>query len=173
MDRLDVKRVQLDGVVRQAGLEGGLCDLPVSRVMTPAPSCITSDTTALELVKLFHLKGFRHLMVTDAAGRLVGVISDRDVIRCFGPGRSPQRSVLSDIPASKLMSTDLVTVSPGMPLVDAVTLMVDQGISCLPVLADDKLLGILTNTDLHLILELLLQGSPADAPSEPVRAATA
>jgi predicted transcriptional regulator len=55
------------------------------------------------------------------------------------------------------MSTDLVTVGPNMPLERAVSMMIGQGISCLPVLADETLMGILTNTDLHLLLQILLE----------------
>lgn len=156
MDRTDVKRGQVlkalvgtDQIIRQGGLKTG-------QVMTGAPSCVPPETTALELVKLFHAKQFRHLLVTDPTDRLVGVISDRDVIRCLGPDR-PDRNVLAGITAAEIMSTDLVTIHPNTPLEQAVVLMIDQGISCLPVLAEGTLVGILTNTDLHLLLHELLQ----------------
>ena len=55
------------------------------------------------------------------------------------------------------MSTDLLTVGPNTPLAEAVDVMIEHGISCLPVLAGDDLVGILTNTDLHVLLHLLLQ----------------
>lgn len=159
MDRTELKRKQVletladaEQIARHGGLKTG-------HVMTLAPSCIPPDTTALELIKLFHTKQFRHLLVTDAPNRLVGVISDRDVIRCLGPER-PDRSVLAGITAAEIMSTDLVTVDPNTPLQRAVVLMLDQGISCLPVLAEGALVGILTNTDLYLVLQVLLQILP-------------
>jgi len=96
-------------------------------------------------------------MVTDAAGRLIGVISDRHVIRCLGPGQHPDRAALARITAAGIMSTNLVTVRPDTPLERAVMLMTEQGISCLPVLVDRTLVGILTNTDLHVVLQILLQ----------------
>lgn len=157
MDRLDLKRLQVlealgdsEGLDRQGGLVAG-------RMMTLAPSCIPPETTALELIKLFHRKQFRHLLVTGEEDRLIGVISDRDVIGCLGPAPLPERSALTGITAAEIMSTDLVTVGPDTPLERAVRLMIDQGISCLPVLTGGKLVGILTNTDLHLVLQVLLE----------------
>ncbi len=157
MDRLDVKRVQVLealGALQQPERQGGLT---VSQVMTLVPSCVPPETSALELIRLFHTKRFRHLLVTQEGNRLVGVISDRDVIRCLGPGECPDRDALARISAAEIMSTDLVTAPPDMSLERAVVLMMDQGISCLPVLADETLLGVLTNTDLHVVLQVLLQ----------------
>ncbi len=153
MDRIDVKRLQiLDSLGSKQHPR-----LTVGQVMTAAPSRITPDTTVLELAKTLHAKRFRHLLVTDENDKLVGVISDRDVIRCFGPTDTPDQAMLSSITAEQIMSGDLVTVGPNTPVERAVMIMIDQGIGCLPVVADESLLGILTNTDLHVILQVLLQ----------------
>jgi CBS domain-containing protein len=157
MDRLDVKRVQVLDALDSAERRDGQAMLVVGQVMTAAPSCIPPETSALELIKLFHAKQFRHLMVTDAADCLIGVISDRDVIRCLGPGQHPDPATLARITAAGIMSSDLVTVRPDTPLERAVMLMTEQGISCLPVLVERTLVGILTNTDLHVVLQILLQ----------------
>ena len=53
----------------------------------------------------------------------------------------------------------------------AVLVMIDQGISCLPVLVDGTLVGIVTNTDLHVLLQLLLQTAFHSPLEEPVAAA--
>jgi acetoin utilization protein AcuB len=129
--------------------------------MTPAPTCVASTTSVLDVVRMFHAREFRHLLVTDARGRLLGLVSDRDVLRCFGPGRYPDPEVLAGISAAEIMSADLLTARPDQPLLGAVTEMLAHGISCLPVLADDKLIGILTSTDLSAVLEVLLQTSHA------------
>lgn len=157
MDRTDVKRRQVLEVLGDPRRMSSSSGLTVAAVMTAAPTCICPNTTALEMVELFHDKQFRHPLVTDAAGRLVGVLSDRDVLRCLGPQRHPDRSVLEGITAEQIMSTDLVTIGPSTTLERAVALMIDQGISCLPVLAEGALVGIVTNTDLHVVLQLLLQ----------------
>jgi CBS domain-containing protein len=128
--------------------------------MTASPRCISPDTTALELVDLFHTQEFRHPLVVNAAGHLIGVISDRDVLRCFGHERHPKVELLAGIRASEIMSTELVTVEPDAPLETAVSMMLDFGISCLPVVSNERLVGILTATDVYIVSHLLLQSLP-------------
>ncbi|HWB10059.1 MAG TPA: CBS domain-containing protein [Pirellulales bacterium] len=157
MDRLDRKRLQLTPLIEQLARLGCDCPVSVGDVMTASPSCISPQATLLDLVKLFHVKEFRHPLVTDADGNLVGVVSDRDVIRCFGPGRYPAEEILKRITAAEIMSTDLVTISPDAPVQQAIELLCGYGINCLPVVSDAKLVGIITSTDLYLVLEMLLK----------------
>ena len=89
MHRLDVKRIQVADALRWCGGCAGQGRLRVRDVMTSAPTCIASSTSVLDVVRMFHAKEFRHLLVTDARERLLGLVSDRDVLRCFGPGRYP------------------------------------------------------------------------------------
>jgi CBS domain-containing protein len=110
---------------------------------------------------MFHAKEFRHLLVTDPHGRLLGLVSDRDVLRCFGPGRYPDQERLERTAALDIMSSDLITVAPDTLLAVAANEMLGHGISCLPVLTDEQLVGILTDTDLQTVLEVLLQTSKA------------
>jgi len=173
MDRTEIKRRQILAAFGNAQRADRGVGLNCGQVMTVSPSCVRLETPAIELVKLFHAKQFRHLLVTDEAERLVGVISDRDVIQYLGPTRHPDSSVLADIAAEKIMSTDLVTIGPGTSLERGVAIMLDYGISCLPVLADKVLVGILTNTDLHIALEVLLQTLRHSLPGESGTATTA
>lgn len=167
MDRLDIKRHQIQASLASSRQMGE--PLMVVDCMTANPSCIQQDATLLELVRLFHAKEFRHPLVTDDQGRLVGVISDRDVLRCFGPGEYPSEDVLRGVKAADIMSTDVVTIEPAAPLERAVELMFGYGISCLPVVAKERLVGILTSTDLYLVLESALQAlrpAPVASPAQ-------
>ena len=159
MDRLDIKRVQIQDACEESHASGGQ-QLLVGQVMTPSPRCISTETTVLELVKLFHAKQFRHLLVTDESGKLRGIVSDRDVIRCFGPSKYPKPELLEKIRTERVMSGDIITVSPQTPLERAVVTMLEHGVSCLPVVVEDKLVGILTNTDLQVTLLELLRTLP-------------
>jgi len=156
VDKLEAKRELLDRLLTAA--EG---DLRIEQVMTKQPVCIDSAVTAYERVQTFHAKGFRHLLVTDTAGRMVGVISDRDVLRCFGLAGAPTRTELEKIKAADLMSTDVITVEPQLPLADAVSTLLIHGINCLPVVSDGKLCGIITSTDVYLIAERMLRRNVA------------
>ena len=65
---------------------------------------------------------------------------------------------LGERPLTEVMSTEPVTVWPDEPVEVAARLLVDNGIGCLPVVADDGLVGILTESDLFSVLLRLLGG---------------
>lgn len=170
-DRLAIKREKFRAIVA--------CALPgyrpprvsVADVMTPRPLCITADTTLLAVVRMFHEQQFRHLLVTDGAGRLCGVISDRDVIRRFPPGEAPDEASLEGILAADIMAADVVSLSSGQPVAEALAIMLDFGIHCLPVLDQDVLVGIVTSTDLYALLQAMLQPSAASVREQPAQLA--
>jgi acetoin utilization protein AcuB len=92
---------------------------------------------------------FRHLPVLDD-GRLVGVLSDRDLRAILlSPG-------LAGATVGELMSEDLTTIGPAALVEDAASLLVVKKIGCLPVVEDGRLLGIVTETDLLAVLVELL-----------------
>ena len=80
---------------------------------------------------------------------------------------------LGERPLTEVMSTEPVTVWPDEPVEVAARLLVDNGIGCLPVVADDGLVGILTESDLFSVLLRLLgaasrrAGSPWSCPTCP------
>ncbi len=163
MDRMATKRSQVADALGEMDRLGGLT---AGQVMTDAPSCIRPETSALDVVRLFHAHGFRHLLVTDAKDRLAGVISDRDVLRCLGPEKRPVRETLAGITAASIMSGDVITIRPDTPLEKAIVLLIEHGISCLPVCEGGTLRGILTNTDLHVVLQVMLETIRQPDPEE-------
>ncbi|MHB1038227.1 MAG: CBS domain-containing protein [Pirellulales bacterium] len=157
MERFEAKRLQVLKALldaEQVRRQGGLV---ASQIMTAAPSAVKPETSVLDLIRLFHARGFRHLLVIDDLGHLVGLVSDRDIIQCFGLAEEPTPEALGAIKAWEIMSRDLVTIGPDTPLEEALSVMVEQGINCLPVVAAEAPVGILTNTDLCIALQLLLQ----------------
>ena len=90
-------------------------------------------------------RGLRHLPVLDKEGALVGIVSEKDLLRAGGQGS-----------VQEVMTRDVITVTEYTALEDAARIMADHKISSLPVIRDDRLVGIITETDLFLIfLELL------------------
>ena len=168
MDRLEAKHAIVHHTLDSIGLTSNQRGPEVAHVMTPAPLAVPDDMTVLELARLIHARGARHILVTDAGGRLQGVISDRDVIRCFGPSEYPDEKLLQQITTGQIMSTDIISIGPHEPLKRAASIMVNHGISCLPVMmADGSLVGIITNTDLHIVLDYLLSRTwPTEQPEE-------
>lgn len=130
----------------------------VRDIMTPAPTCIDSQATILQIVRLVHAKKFRHLLITNERHELVGVVSDRDIVRCFGPGEFPDDSVLEQMRAADIMSTDVVSVGPNTPVAACIDEMLDHGINCLPVVVGRRPVGILTTADLLHVLREKLTG---------------
>jgi acetoin utilization protein AcuB len=130
----------------------------VRDVMSTKPTCVGPNDTVLHLVRVFHEKQFRHLLVTDDDKQLLGVVSDRDVVRCFGPTDYPDQALLAKIKTAEIMSGDVITIDAEASLVAAIDLMHDQGVSCLPVLDNRRLAGIVTTSDLMRLLRRILVG---------------
>ena len=167
MNRTEQKRQRLFDVCNQY-LRDNRYDLTAGQVMTEGPTCVSAETSVLELVKLFHGKRFRHLLVTDSEGRLVGVVSDRDVIGCFGVDGAPSEEYLSGLCASQLMTPDVISIGRETRLDRILGWMVDQGISCLPVVDAGRPIGIVTGTDMYLTLESLLKSLSSEIPAQTV-----
>jgi acetoin utilization protein AcuB len=92
---------------------------------------------------------FRHLPVVED-GQLLGILSDRDLRPVL---LSP---TLARARVGELMSEDLTTVGPDALVEEAASLLVVKKIGCLPVVADGRLVGIVTETDLLGVLVELL-----------------
>jgi acetoin utilization protein AcuB len=95
----------------------------------------------------------RHLPVAAPDGRLLGIITDRD-IRLNLPSQATSLSVweinhlLSKLTVEEVMTQAVITVGPDRPARDAACLMVDHQIGALPVEDGGRLVGIVTETDL-------------------------
>jgi CBS domain-containing protein len=93
----------------------------------------------------------RHMPVVQS-GRLVGVVSERDLLRAslsvLSEHRDTERrAFLHVVEISRVMSTPPVVIGPEATIEEAALLMADKKIGCLPVVAGDELLGMLTETD--------------------------
>ena len=119
-------------------------NVSVGHILSHSPVCVGPTATREEVTGLMKKSKFRHLLVCDATGALLGVISDRDV---FSDGAT----------AGDLMTPDPYTVAAGDDLRTAITVMLTRTISALPVMKDGRMIGILTVTDLVVMLQCTLQ----------------
>lgn len=106
---------------------------------------INSSRPANEVFELMEREEIRHLLVYDKNNRLEGIISDRDLKSNCGKK------------ASDLMSSPPITVTLDTPIGQAVTTMLHNRISALPVLRDSETVGILTATDIMMSFQCVLQ----------------
>jgi acetoin utilization protein AcuB len=124
--------------------------------MTPRPVTVAPDATVAAARSAMRRGRFRHLPVV-AGAELVGVVAHSDLE--VPPGAPVEvAEALGERPLTEVMSTEPVTVWPDEPVEVAARLLVDNGIGCLPVVADDGLVGILTESDLFSVLLRLLGG---------------
>ena len=117
----------------------------VRHLMSPEVRSVKPSARQEQISELMAEHHIRHLMVCDDDGRLLGVLSNRD---CHPQPGSKARDLMTAAPTS---------VSPDTTITIAVTMMMDKNISCLPVLEDGIVKGVLTTTDLLLSLQCSLQ----------------
>jgi acetoin utilization protein AcuB len=136
----------------------------VKERMTPDPVVVAPDVSVPDALKLMHERHIRRLPVVDKGGHLVGIVSDRDLLRA-SPSPATSLSVweitylLNEIRIQTVMTAKVTTVTEDTPLEDAARIMADNKIGGLPVLAGGKLVGIITETDLfRAFVELLGAG---------------
>jgi acetoin utilization protein AcuB len=128
----------------------------VADVMTSRPVTVSPQATVAAALSAMRRGRFRHLPVV-ARDELVGVVADGDL--AVTPGASVETAEwLGDRPVAEVMSGQPVTVWPDEPVEVAARLLVEHSIGCLPVVADEGLVGILTESDLFSVLLRLLGG---------------
>ena len=134
--------------------------LPVRELMTTALVTIHPEASIAEAVETMRTADIRHLPVVDRRGRLLAIVSDRDLLHLAGKGKHAAHRV------EEVMTRDVVSVAPGTLAREAAALLIDNKIGALPVLDDElALVGVVTETDfLRLIVETLGgAGIPASA----------
>lgn len=131
--------------------------------MTQNPITVTLDVSVTDALRLMTDRKIRRLPVVDGAGKLVGIVSDRDLLQA---SPSPATSLaiweihelLAKLTVEKTMARDVITVTEDTPLEEAARVMVDRRIGGLPVLRGSELVGIITESDLFKTLLELLGG---------------
>jgi acetoin utilization protein AcuB len=119
------------------------------------------DTSLQDALHLMHTEHIRLLPVVEKKGNLVGIVTERDLIQA-SPSEATSLSVwevsylLSKITIQKIMTSQVITVSESTPLEEAARIMADNKVTGLPVVRGEKLVGIITETDLfRIFLEML------------------
>ena len=152
----------------------------VGERMTRPVITVRPEMPIQDALKLMHTEHIRRAPVADGRGRLVGVVSERDLLHA-SPSEATSLSIwevhylLSKITVERVMAKKVVTVAEDTPIEEAARSMADNKIGGLPVLRETEVVGMVTETDLFKVfLELLgareagvrLSALVADQPGE-------
>ena len=128
-----------------------LASLMVSDYMTPNPITVEPDETLMHALELIRLRGVRRLPVA-VGGLLVGLVTEGDVKRAEPSTLTDSQAefdrVMEGTPISRILLTKPVTTTADTPLLDAAEIMLNTKYGALPVVADGRVIGILTDNDL-------------------------
>lgn len=137
--------------------------LLAEQVMTSPVVTLTPETVITEALRKFQAHAFRHVPVVTSAGRLVGIVSDRDILRYLAgltENYQQQAPHTSDARVEQLMTPRVLTASIDTDVRYIARLFVEQHIGAMPIANDGELKGIITRSDVlgavmrHYRLEL-------------------
>ena len=122
------------------------------RDIMPDHMVTISESDTLSTVEdIMTLGRVRHMPVVHG-GKLVGVVSERDLLRASlsnlsGVDAGQRRAFLHGVEIARVMSTPPIVVGPDASVAEAARVMAENKIGCLPVVEKEELLGIITETD--------------------------
>lgn len=140
--------------------------ISIREVMTHDPTTVRPFMPVLEAVALMAEHGFKHVPVTDQDGRLVGIITDRDIRTAIGdPAEALRRELteLEELPISTVMTTPAESTREDAPLVEVAHRLAHESIGALPVVDDaGRVTGIVSYVDVVRKLLDLVGGRKRD-----------
>ena len=139
-------------------------EILVKNVMTENPLTLGPDAPLRQAVNLMRDRKIRHLPVVEQGGRLVGMLTDRDVrhaalVPALAEHLPWELRRLKSLRIRDVMTWSVVTTHPEATLAQAGVIMFQRRIGSLPVVEEGRLVGILTETD---VLTALTKGQETD-----------
>lgn len=132
--------------------------LLVQDFMSRGALTLSSDASAFEALRLCHDQRIRHIPILED-GRLAGIVSDRD-IRDRSPSLGDPERVrrLKEMRMEDVMTRKVATTHPQDTVVHAAREMYERRINALPVVDEEKLVGMITSSDVMRALVTLSGG---------------
>lgn len=151
----------------------------VKERMSRHPITIRPDMSLHDALRVMHDEKVRRLPVVNKEDKLVGIVLEKDLLYA-SPSPATSLSVyelnylVSRITVESLMTRDVVTVSEDTSLEEAARIMADNNIGGLPVMRNDKLVGMITESDLFKVFwsySVLASGARASHSKCPISVA--
>jgi CBS domain-containing membrane protein len=129
-----------------------MSQLLVRDLMTEPPITVGPTNPLRDVIQLMETKEIRHVAVIEGSGRLLGLISHRDVLRSqegslSGSPSNEQAHMNRWIEARWVMTKEVRTVYPETPALEAALTLRSHGYGCVPVVEEGRLVGMLTDSD--------------------------
>lgn len=128
----------------------------VEEIMKTNVATLKPSNTIEDAIRLMESKRIRHIPITDDGKKVIGLVTDRD-IKEAAPSifRREEHSEDLQKPLDAIMKKNVITGHPLDFVEETAALFYEQKISCLPVVQDSRLVGIVTETDLlYTLVEL-------------------
>ena len=121
-------------------------------LMAQNPATLDRNETLDIPDAIMNLGRIRHMPVVED-GRVVGILSQRDLFRsaliaALGFGRKTTGTLIKTIQVKEVMSQDVITIAPNASVKEAARVMIEKKIGCLPVVENEKIVGLITETDI-------------------------
>jgi len=143
----------------------GMKDTNVEDYMTTELFTVHEEEAVEFVARLMDWQRIRHVLVEDEQHRLVGLISHRTLLRHMADRTDVPEG---GVPVREIMVEDPISVSPDLPTLEAVEMMREHQIGALPVVREDRLVGIITERDFIQIagnlLDDTLKGDDSESP---------
>lgn len=124
----------------------------VEQFMTTELFTVGADDAVDLVANIMSWERVRYVLVENAEHELVGLVSHRAVLRFLANG-----GIAKDAPVSDIMRRDVMTLTPQTPTLEAISIMREKRVGCLPVLLNNKLVGVLTEENFLKIARDLLE----------------
>jgi CBS domain-containing protein len=107
------------------------------------PLMLPPSTSVMEAAQQMHARHVRAVLVVEGAANLIGIFTERDAIsRVLAAGKDPVRTTLADV-----MTNNPETITPQQPAAEVLRLMKELHVRHLPVVDNDKTVGIVVRND--------------------------
>ena len=122
------------------------------------PAIVAPMTMVLpEARRLLQQHRIRRLPVMDAESRLIGIVTEGDINRVSESHVTDVRDYnlyhrAGDLPIGEIMTRDPITVTPDMPIIEVAQRLLDHRIGGVPVVEDERIVGIITESDLFRLI---------------------
>lgn len=137
----------------------------VGDYMSSPAVAVTPSTSLAELERILVKGGFNAAPVADEAGRLLGLVTQYDILRAFAFTQAEmvpryRRIMAGDV--GSVMNSEPITISPGLPLTRVLQLMLETHARGFPVVDEGRVVGMLTRQDVMraLVAATSGKGSP-------------